>query len=279
MQKLAYLTKFSESVFMRGLALFVNRTAYANVVNDRSVPYHTAAMTQFDPYVDMSRLNLCYVPSYAPIILHPTHPIIPLSTPKRSTNKSWIMGRFFLTLAIILLLPIWACFFVLANLYQQYYSAQRIREHFQHHHENHEALDYTTLNEVVQEAFEGVVDNAALFSTALEEPGENEYTLDYHVAEEMPLLNGNAATAAVNGQRMSGGKPVSVNKEEYKLHLSDEQVSMMIGLRSIAWRTFGVHINETRHSHAAIIRRSKWRRALVEGNIVIQHWLDGQFQA
>ena len=279
MQQFVYLSNFAESIFMRGVALFVNRIAYSNIVNDSTVPYHTAAMTQFDPYVDMTRLNLCYIPSYAPVILHPTHPIVPLSTPKPSANKSWTSRRFLLSLAIILLLPLWVCFFVLANLYQQYFSAQRIREHFQHHHENHEALDHTTLSKVVQEAFEDVVDNAALFSASLEEPDESEYILDHHVAEETPLLNGNGVTAAVNGGRRGGGKPVSANKEEYKLNLSDEQVSMMVGLRSVAWRTFGVHINQTLHSHAAIIRRSKWRRELVEGSIVIRHWLDGQFQA
>jgi hypothetical protein len=245
--------------------LFKHRIAYANIINDRSVPYYTAAITQFDPYVDMTRINLNYLPSYAPVILHPTHPIIPLSTPKPPTRNPWTRP-FLLPFAIILLLPIWIILFVLINLYQQYFSARRIRRHFQLH-ENHEARDQTALSEAVQDAFEDVVDNASLFSPTLEESEEGEYMFD-SVAEETPLLNGE--------RRIE--KPVSVDREEYKLPLSDEQVAMIVGLRSVSWRTFGVHMNKTLHSHAAIVRRSKWRRELVEGNIVIQHWLDGRFQ-
>jgi hypothetical protein len=54
---------------------------------------------------------------------------------------------------------------------------------------------------------------------------------------------------------------------------------MLSGLRSISWLTFGVHINKTMHSHAAIIRRHKWRPELAEGQFVLKHWLEGQFQA
>ena len=257
----------ADSIFMRGLALFRNRIAYANIVNDRSVPFHTAAITQFDPYVDMTRVNLCYVPSYAPVILHPTHPIVPLSTPKPPPPRSWAR-RILFPLAIILLLPLWATFFILANLYQQFFSSRRIALHFEQHKEG---VAHTALSEAVQEAFEDVVDNAALFSPTAEEPDESEYTF-HDAGEETPLLNGN------NHVERSTEKPVSTKRDEYKLPVSDEQVAMINGLRSINWRTFGVHINQTFHSHAAIIRRSQWRRELVEGNIVIQHWLDGQFQ-
>jgi hypothetical protein len=60
--------------------------------------------------------------------------------------------------------------------------------------------------------------------------------------------------------------------------LTEDQLLMMAGLRSVSWHTFGVHIHETMHSHAAIIRRSKWRDELAEGTIVIQHWLQTQFK-
>jgi hypothetical protein len=252
---------------MRGLALFKNRTAYANIINDRSVPFHTAAITQFDPYVDLTRINLCYVPNYAPIILHPTHPIVPLPSPKPPAHKSWTRTILF-PLAIILLLPLWATFFIFANLYQQFFSSRRIALHFERHKEG---VAHTALSEAVQEAFEDVVDNAALFSPPAEEPDESEYTFEY-TGEETPLLNGNG-----HGER-AVEKPVSTKRDEYKLPVSDEQVAMINGLWSVSWKTFGVHINQTRHSHAAIIRRSSWRRDLIEGNIVIQHWLDSQFQ-
>ena len=72
---------------------------------------------------------------------------------------------------------------------------------------------------------------------------------------------------------------MSVKREEYRLALAEDQLSMIAGLKSLSWQTFGVHIHQTMHSHAAIIRRAKWRVVLTEGTIVIQHWLQTQFKA
>ena len=71
---------------------------------------------------------------------------------------------------------------------------------------------------------------------------------------------------------------MSFEREEYRLMLTEEQMAMLDGLKSLTWQTFGVHIHETMHSHAAIIWRTKWRRELREGAIVIQHWLQTQFK-
>jgi hypothetical protein len=127
------------------------------------------------------------------------------------------------------------------------------------------------LSEAVQEAFEDVVDNASLFSPS--EERDDEYFQDE--SDEMTLLdsNGNA-----NGHANGLEKAVSEKRDEYRLALTDEQLSMMNGLRSLSWKTFGVHIHQTSHSHAAIIKRTRWRNDLSEGQVVIQHWLQDQFE-
>jgi len=258
---LTYQT-YQDSIFIRGLALFRTRTAYANIINDRSVPYHTAAISQYDPYLDMTRLNLSYLPDYSPTILHPTHPIIPLAKPKEPTHPS-TARRFLFPIALAFLIPLWTTFFVLASLYQSFFSARRIAHHLSLQEDSE--VEEQTLSGAVQEIFEDVVDNAILFDPTdeQEEYAEND-------DDATPLLAG-----MMNGK---GEKPVSFKREEYRLALTEDQLSMLSGLKSVAWQTFGVHIHQTMHSHAAIIRRHKWRPELKEGAIVIQHWLQTQFK-
>ena len=257
-----------DSIFMRGLSLFKTRTAYANIINDRSVPFNTAAISQYDPYLNLHKLNLAYLPSYEPVILHPTRPIIPLPKPKDPGHQSQ-SRRWFLPILMVFLVPLWATFFVLASLYQSFFSARRIRHHSRIHDTFGESdkEEETGLSGAVQEAFEDVVDNASLISPIED---RNEYFDD--VDETTTLIEG-------NGHDGQAEKAVSFQREEYRLALTEEQVAMMNGLRSIPWQTFGVHIHQTTHSHAAIIRRHKWRAGLVEGEIVIRHWLENQFQA
>ena len=245
--------------------MFKTRIAYANIINDRSVPYHTAAITEYDPYLDMTRLNLSYLPDYAPTILHPVHPIIPLSKPKESARPSKTR-RFLLPIGLAILIPLWATFFVLVSLYQSFFSARRIRQHLQL--QDRDTVEETGLSGAVQEVFEDVVHNANIFS-----PSEDREEYFENASEETVLLDGNGNADGQNSQ-----KAVSFKREEYRLALTEEQLSMISGLRSLPWQTFGVHIHQTMHSHAAIIRRTKWRKELVEGNVVVKHWLDGQLQ-
>jgi hypothetical protein len=110
-----------------------------------------------------------------------------------------------------------------------------------------------------------VVDNSSFFSPI--EDRDDEY-FHHHDSGETTLLD-----------RESEDKPVSYKREEYRLALTKDQLNMINGLRSLPWQTFGVHIQKSIHSHAAIIYRTKRRKELSEGEMVIQHWLDGQFKA
>lgn len=227
------------------------------------MPYHSAAITQYDPYIDMTRINLSYISSFSPNILHPTHPIIPLPKAKDAIPSS-TTRRFLIPVVLIFLIPLWGLFFLLASFYQSFFSSIRIRQHLQL--QDRDTAEDTKLNEAVQKVFEDVVDNTSLFSRT--EDNIDEYFDDQHVSEETnPLLEGVASE-----------KPVSFKREEYRLPLTEDQLNMMSGLRTSSWDTFGVHIQKTMHSHAAIIQRSKGRKELSEGEMVIQHWLQGQFE-
>ena len=248
-----------DSVFIRGLSLFKTRTAYANIVNDQSVPYYTAAISQYDPYVDMRRLNLFYLPSFSPVILHPSRPVIILTKPKDPVLPSQTRP-FAFSVSLILLAPLWTTFFVLVSLYQSFLSTRRIRQHLRLG-ECWGTSQETSSNEFIREALEDVVDDVSIVSVA------------DHREQYTPFSNGGEW---INETEVK--KSTCYDREEFRLDLPNDQLRMMDGLRRLSWRIFEVHIHKTIHSHAAIIRRTRWSNELFEGEIVIRHWLKGQFE-
>ena len=50
------------AVFIQALAQFKHRSLYANIVNDRTVTYYTAGISQTDPFVKLADVKLNYIP-------------------------------------------------------------------------------------------------------------------------------------------------------------------------------------------------------------------------
>ncbi|KAF7187254.1 Lipid droplet phospholipase 1 [Pseudocercospora fuligena] len=44
------------SIFVKGLDMFKNKWLYANTINDRSVPWYTAAWSRTDPFVELDKI-------------------------------------------------------------------------------------------------------------------------------------------------------------------------------------------------------------------------------
>lgn len=61
-----------ESIFMRALSSFKIRSLYANIVNDRAVPFYTACISPIDPFPDIDNLILNTIPDTEDVLLqHP----------------------------------------------------------------------------------------------------------------------------------------------------------------------------------------------------------------
>ena len=111
----------------------------------------------------MTRINLSYLQSYSPIILHPSRPIIPLNNPKDYPQVTDIRCCL-VSIGLALLIPIWGTIFVLVNLYQSFFSTRRIRQHLRPQGLN--ILQEISSSKVVQESFDDLVENANLLSPA-----------------------------------------------------------------------------------------------------------------
>lgn len=126
-----------DSVFIRGLACFKTRSLYANIVNDRSAVYYTTSISATDPFVDMSKININYLPDYSPVILDPTNPVSPIideEGPKTfiqnvTSRYSAIMTRLPFIAFLVVFIPLGTAIFLVNAGVQSYRSARRIRLH------------------------------------------------------------------------------------------------------------------------------------------------------
>jgi hypothetical protein len=109
----------------------------------------------------------------------------------------------------------------------------------------YESLNYEHTNEYASES-----EGAGLSSS----PEESE-------AETAPLLRRYSTKSSISEDAFP------------TLALTEDQFAMIKSLNRVGWTKFPVHINEARHTHAAIIVRVD-REEFREGKIVVNHWLD-----
>ena len=130
------------SVFIRALSAFKTRMLYANIVNDRAVPFYTACIEDVDPFVDIDDIHINYTLDTDDVILQHPHGDSPYTSPmaikrtsiptywenvangaKNAANKAPFY--FFLTV----LGPIGASVFLTNAGIQSFKSATRIQDH------------------------------------------------------------------------------------------------------------------------------------------------------
>lgn len=130
------------SVFMCALAAFKHRSLYANIVNDRAVPFYTACISPIDPFTDLDSLDVNYVPNTECVILqHPHGDDVTnnvMATPKtgprtyyeafsNGARNAWNKAPFYFFLTTFA--PIGIIAFMTNAGVQSFRSAQRIKEH------------------------------------------------------------------------------------------------------------------------------------------------------
>lgn len=269
-----------ESIFIQGLAQFQHRSLYANVVNDRTVTYYTAAISQTDPFVKVDDLQVNYVPGYQEVILDrenpvsPKGPVEPQALAQRITSGTrMVLGRVAITAALAVFLPIGITGFLLNSVVQTVRSGQRIQLHTQ----GRAGIDPARyriplmINAVRQEA-EQVFEST-----------NNSQQQDYLSAGSEDMASTTQPTSpGWSLRRKSLAKSDIDSIEEQKtalpmefptLALTQDQFKMIEALDNVGFKKYPVYIHNHRHSHAAIIVRMV-KPSFDEGKLVIKHWLD-----
>jgi len=260
-----------ESIFIRGLAQFKHRSLYANVVNDRTVTYYTAGISQTDPFVDPDDIKINYIPDYEDVIVDGQHPVShkepeePPALSQRLVQGTWtILGRTGIVAALTVLVPIGVSAFLINSAFQSIRSQQRIRLH----EEGRSGIDYARyriplmINAVRREA-EGMYENANHVQS-------QEYLSESyeHVGSASPRKDESRSDVDSIQEQKEAATPTFPT-----LALTQEQFGMIEALDNVGFTKHPVYIHNHRHSHAAIVVRMN-KPSFNEGRVVIKHWLD-----
>ncbi|RMY75954.1 hypothetical protein D0863_02267 [Hortaea werneckii] len=282
------------SIFVRGLAVFRRKSVYANTTNDRSVPYYTSAISSTDPFVDLDAIDIHPLPDQdLPVVLDPCHPVSPRKQPEVPrpltfreryivSDKTKAALPFYAVLAGVL--PLAIPLFMLNAGYQTYKSAQRVRLH-----EQGDLVDLQRyripLLEESQAVQDAMVERLATESSAQGTTsavagkageGQEEYLPTPPPEEESSNPSTEATGADPTTTTATSSSSSSSSSSPWPLlPLSPLQSQMITNLdQHVAFTKFPVHIQNVRHTHAAIVVRTP-RESFAEGRMVSAHWVRG----
>jgi hypothetical protein len=265
------------SIFIKGLAQFQQRSLYANVVNDRTVTYYTAGVSQTDPFVKPENVKMNYIAGYDDVILDGEHPVSPkepgappaFSQQLTSTTQT-ILKRVPIVAFLAVFIPIGTTLFLANSAIQSLRSAQRIRLH---------EAGQAGVN--IQQYRLGDMLNAV--RREAEDMFEN-----VNNTQQSDYLSAGSSEVASPTQPISPGltrkdteseidsvdeKKRGLGMDFPTLALTQDQFGMIEALDHVGFKKHPVYIHSHRHSHAAIIVRID-KKSFDEGRVVIRHWLD-----
>jgi hypothetical protein len=267
-----------DSIFIQGLAQFKHRSLYANVVNDRTVTYYTAGISQTDPFVNPDNVKVNYIPGYNSVIVDAEHPVspkepeqLPALTTRLTQGTRMLLGRASIAALLTVVVPIGVSAFLVNSAIQSFRSQQRIRLHEQ----GRSGIDYARYRiplmiSAARREAEG------MFKNANSAEGQ-----DYLSAGSEEVASPTQSTSPRWSRKNDAKSDIDSIQEQKKgrtlefpiLALTQDQFKMIEALDNVGIKKHPVYIHNHRHSHAAIVVRMD-KSSFDEGRIVIKHWLD-----
>ncbi|RJE21184.1 lipase serine esterase [Aspergillus sclerotialis] len=274
-----------ESIFIKALAKFKHRSAYANIINDRSAVFYTTFITAVDPFNDLDSVNLNYVKGYERVILDPDVPVLPSkqTEPEPLASQIWrrvtrIFNKLPLWLFVATVLPIILVIFLGNSVIQTIRSRQRIRLH----EEGTNGILFGSykvpllvqdMRHVMEDAFENA--NSRQDPEYIGFKGRRALTEPSTTVSDKPSRISDIDQSSSPALSHNCGDTMS--KTYATLALTPSQLAIIDSLNKLSFRKYPVYIHNHMHSHAAIVVRIQ-KKAFDEGRLVIKHWLDNEFE-
>lgn len=266
-----------DAIFIKALAHFKHRSLYANVINDRTVTYYTAAISQTDPFVKPDEVKINYLPGYEDVIVDGENPVslkaqepTPALVQRLTSSTRTIFGRVPLVAFLVVFIPIGTTLFLCNSAIQSFRSQQRIRLH-ETGGAGIEAGRYriplmlNAARKEIEDTFENV--NNAQEQEYL---GSDSEEIASPTQPTSPRFEHKNPVSDIEATRESK----SGSTDEFPaLALRQDQFKMIEALDNVGIKKYPVYIHNHRHSHAAIIVRMD-KKSFDEGRIVVKHWLD-----
>ncbi|KLJ11940.1 hypothetical protein EMPG_12905 [Blastomyces silverae] len=303
------------SIFMRGLAKFKHRSLYANIVNDKAAVFYTTGISKTDPFMELDKYQINYLPDYSPVIVNPDRYITVKGQRESAPLRRWMIGRSmsFLTglplyMFLCIFVPIASILYLINAAVQTIRSKRRIRSH----EEGKSGVFFGSykvpliveeMRNVVEDMYETVNatqkpeylfrDNDDMVESISFPKSQSrssmpgmEQSLD-SVSSREPLNeagNGSIIVERSASSTQTASSPLSRPPESEigvpetpTLALTPLQFAIIDSLNSVGFRKYPVHIHKVWHSHAAIIVRMP-KKKFDEGKIVVRQWLDTEFR-
>jgi hypothetical protein len=265
------------AVFIQALGQFKHRSLYANIVNDRTVTYYTAGISQTDPFVKLDDVKLNYIPGYDDTIIDSENPVSPKErepTPalvqRLTASTRTVLTRVPLVAFLVVFIPIGTTLFLCNSVIQSFRSQHRIRLH-EAGGAGIEAGRYR-VPLMLNAARRGVEDVFENINNAHEQEylGSESEELASPTRPISPILEHKSLAGDVEASQES---KASFRLQFPALALRQDQFKMIEALDNVGIKKFPVYIHNHRHSHAAIIVRMD-KKSFDEGRKVVKHWLD-----
>lgn len=288
-----------DSIFIRGLERFKNKSLYANVVNDRSTVFYTTAISRIDPFVQPDDLDITYLKDYDPVILDPDAPVtykkkeLPTFFRRVAGTGQTAITQLPLVIVFAILIPIGTVLFLVNSGVQTVRSQKRIRLHEEGSKDESSGFGIYRVPVMVQDmrsAVEDVFENInAGQSNEYLSGGSEEITGELNSprskSAKMPEMtsildssNDDLSTASTKAASTTTNEKTRHPSSEFPtLALTKLQFDMINTLDSVGFRKYPVFIHKVRHSHAAMIVRMN-RSSFGEGKVVVSHWLEKGFE-
>ncbi|OAK95461.1 lipase/serine esteras-like protein [Phaeosphaeriaceae sp. SRC1lsM3a] len=266
------------SIFIKGLAQFQHRSLYANIVNDRTVTYYTAGISQTDPFVKPDKINMNFISGYDDVILDGEFPVTakkepeaPLAFSQRLTSTTHtIIGRVPLVAFLAVFIPIGTTLFLANSAVQTITSSRRIRLH---------ETGQAGIN-IQQYRIGNMINAVRREAEDMFENVNNTQESDYLSAGSREIASPTQPSSPGFNRKDSESDIDSIVEKKRSsapdfptLALTQDQFGMIEALDNVGFKKHPVYIHNHRHSHAAIIVRMD-KKSFDEGRIVLKHWLD-----
>lgn len=278
-QPLLEVMTHPNSIFIAGLKQFENRALYANIVNDYFAPWFTTSFTHTDPFVELDAVQLKYMEGYDSVLLDTAQPVQPKELEETGVLSSiykWSLSfanklPYYGLLGVTL--PIAFTALTINSGIQTIRSHQRVLLHnstkagsFKSYRIPYlldSALGTLATAEPYTYVSEPKTTSVSVGLTGLKEDGSTAIRaiVPFNSREQEQRRIKQAVTA-------SGFRPLA---------LDPRQETMIDALSTLEIRKYPVHIAKAHHSHAAIIVRKDGNN-MREGYVVLEHWLDHEFQ-
>ncbi len=118
----------TEGPYVKGLSKFRKRVVYANIANDRSVPYFTAAIVSTDPFRDLSKVTLNYDTDF-PILLDPEKHIAAKQPSNDQVAYTMSPRELAFRYTMFGLLPVFFTVYCVSSIFNTFKSNRRILAH------------------------------------------------------------------------------------------------------------------------------------------------------